>query len=179
MKTDGIATELCSRIARMARDWSTFTLRITVNYPMRSVYEAWAVPSQLERWFVRSAEYAALDGLPRHRDHEAQAGDGYIWRWHGHPNDASESGLVTEANGLDSFAFTFSKSSLVTVSIMDEANTTIVSLTQTGIPDEDERAIYICDSHGWAFYLSNLKSVLEGGIDLRNKNVEIKDVINS
>lgn len=163
----------------MARDWSTFTKRITVNYPMRSIYEAWAVPSQLERWFVRSAEYAGLDGRSKNRDLEVQAGDGYLWRWHGHLDDVSESGLITEANGLDKFAFTFSKGSLVTVSIVEEGSETLLALTQTGIPDEDDRSVFVGDADGWAFYLANLKSILEGGIDLRNKNVEIKDVINS
>jgi uncharacterized protein YndB with AHSA1/START domain len=146
---------------------------------MRSIYEAWAVPSQLERWFVRSAEYAGLDGRPKNRDLEVEAGDGYLWRWHGHLDDASESGVITEANGLDKFTFTFSKGSSVEVLIVEEGNETVVALTQTGIPDEDDRSIYVGDSEGWTFYLANLKSVLEGGIDLRNKNVEIKEVINS
>lgn len=163
----------------MARDWSTFTRRITVNYPMRSIYEAWAVPSQIERWFVRSAEYAGLDGRPKNRDLEVEAGDGYLWRWHGYLDDVSESGIVTEANGLNKFAFTFSKGSLVTISIADEGDETVVQLTQSGIPDEDDRSIYVGDSEGWTFYLANLKSVLEGGIDLRNKNTEVKNVINS
>lgn len=32
---------------------------------------------------------------------------------------------------------------------------------------------------GWTSYLANLKSVLEGGIDPRNKNEQLKAVINS
>jgi hypothetical protein len=32
---------------------------------------------------------------------------------------------------------------------------------------------------GWVFYLANLKSFPEGGIDLRNKNEKLKSVINS
>lgn len=32
---------------------------------------------------------------------------------------------------------------------------------------------------GWNFYLTNLKSLLEGGIDLRNRNKGLKEVINS
>jgi uncharacterized protein YndB with AHSA1/START domain len=163
----------------MARDWSTFTLRITVNYPMRAIYEAWAIPSQIERWFLRSAEYVGFGGEPRKRDLEVQAGDGFLWRWHGHLDDVNQTGVVTEANGLDRFAFTFSEGSLVTVAIRDESETSVVELTQSGIPDDVDRNIFVDDSQGWTFYLANLKSVLEGGIDLRNRNPEIKDVINS
>jgi hypothetical protein len=32
---------------------------------------------------------------------------------------------------------------------------------------------------GWTFYLANLKSILEGGLDLRNKNPEIQKMINA
>ena len=56
---------------------------------------------------------------------------------------------------------------------------TVVELTQSRIPDDSDHGIYVDCSYGWAFYLGNLKSVLEGGIDLRNKNVDIKNVVNS
>ncbi len=163
----------------MNRDWSSFTRRITVNYPTRAIYEAWAVPSQIERWFLRSAEYVGYDGTSKARDREVEAGDSYLWRWHGFLDDVSETGLITEANGLDRFAFTFTENCLVSVAIMDESGETVVELTQSRIPDDPNRNIYVNCSYGWTFYLANLKSVLEGGIDLRNRNVDIKDVVNS
>lgn len=163
----------------MDRDWSTFTRRITVDYPARAIYEAWAVPSQIERWFLRSAEYFGLDGVPRNRDREVSAGDSYRWSWHGYGDEMSESGLVIEANGSDRFAFSFSGGSLVTVTIMNKPAVSVLELTQSQIPDEPNRDIYVNCSYGWTFYLANLKSVLEGGIDLRNKDVNIRDVVNS
>lgn len=163
----------------MARDWTSFTRRITVNYPTKAIYEAWAVPSQIERWFLRSAEYAGFDGDPKNRDREVMAGDAYLWRWHGYLDDVSESGLIVEANGSDLFSFTFTEGCLVTVTIKTEAGETVVELTQSKIPDEPNRGIYVDCSYGWTFFLANLKSVLEGGIDLRNRNVDIHNVVNS
>ncbi len=163
----------------MARDWSAFTRRITVNYPMRSIYEAWAVPSQIERWFLRSAEYVGFDGKPRNRDLGVESGDAYLWRWHGYLDDVSENGVITEANGLDKFAFTFTKDCLVTVTILEEFDETVVELSQNRITDDTDHSIYVDCSYGWTFFLANLKSVLEGGIDLRNKNVNVKNVVNS
>jgi hypothetical protein len=32
---------------------------------------------------------------------------------------------------------------------------------------------------GWTFYLANLKSVLEGGLDLRNKNARLQRLVNA
>lgn len=163
----------------MARDWSTFTRRITVGYPAKAIYEAWAIPSQIERWFLRSAEYVGSDGRAKGRDLEVETGDGYLWRWHGYLDDVHESGAVLEANGSDTFAFTFTEGCVVTVTIRDEKGETVVELTQSQIPEDPDHGIYVDCSYGWAFYLGNLKSVLEGGIDLRNKNTEIKNVVNS
>ena len=52
---------------------------------------------------------------------------------------------------------------------------------QYNIPtDETGKTDYhIGCREGWVFYLANLKSIQEGGIDLRNKNPGIKKVINS
>ena len=163
----------------MARDWSTFTRRITVYYPTKAIYEAWAIPSQIERWFLRSAEYVGVNGAAKGRDREVEAGDSYLWRWHGYLDDVKENGIITEANGLDRFEFTFTDNCLVTVTIKEESGETVVELTQSRIPDDNDRNIYVNCSYGWTFFLANLKSILEGGIDLRNRNVDIRDVVNA
>jgi uncharacterized protein YndB with AHSA1/START domain len=163
----------------MARDWNNFTRRITINCPSRVIYEAWAVPSQIERWFLRDAQYVGFGGKSKNPDRAVEVGDAYLWRWHGYLDDVNESGTVVEANGQDKFAFTFSQDCLVTVTIKEEKGENVVELTQSRIPDDPDRGIYVDCSYGWAFYLGNLKSVLEGGIDLRNKNVEIQNVVNS
>jgi hypothetical protein len=56
-----------------------------------------------------------------------------------------------------------------------------VELVQEEIPtDENGKQIFHlgCKS-GWTFYLANLKSIFEGGIDLRNRNTKLQDVLNS
>lgn len=163
----------------MARDWSTFTRRITVDAPTQTIYDAWAVPSQIERWFLRTADYVGIDGKAKDRNAAVETGDSYLWRWHGFLDDVNEKGSIVEANATNKFAFTFTQDCLVTVSIKNENGETVVELTQSRIPDDPEHGIYVDCSYGWAFYLGNLKSVLEGGIDLRNKNVDIKNVVNS
>lgn len=163
----------------MGRDWSNFTRRITVNQPAFAIYEAWALPSQIERWFLRTAEYVGFDGKPKDRDLAFEAGDAFLWCWHGYLDDVNESGTVVEANGQDKFAFTFTHGCLVTVTIKEEHGETVIELTQSQIMDDPDRNSYIDCSYGWTFFLANLKSVLEGGIDLRNKNVDIQNVVNS
>jgi len=45
--------------------------------------------------------------------------------------------------------------------------------------ESEQRYFYIGCGKGWTFYMANLKSILEGGIDLRNKNAAIQNVINA
>jgi len=57
----------------------------------------------------------------------------------------------------------------------------VVELWQENIPgDEDSKVnLHMGCTKGWTFYLTNLKSILEGGIDLRNKNISLKNVVNA
>ncbi len=57
----------------------------------------------------------------------------------------------------------------------------IVELSQEQIPtDERHKALYhVGCLEGWTFYLANLKSYLDGGLDLRNKNANIARVVNA
>lgn len=163
----------------MSRDWTQFTRRITVDCPLPKIYDAWAIPSQIERWFLRSAQYVDPDGETH--DHHSPVGEncGYVWRWFGYTDDVSECGKVVEANGTDCFAFTFTQDCLVTVKLNEEMGEAVVELTQSRIPDDENREIYVDCSYGWTFFLANLKSVLEGGLDLRNRSLDVKNVVNS
>ncbi len=163
----------------MKKDWSKFTKRIPINSTVRSIYNAWVIPSEIEKWFVASADYSLADGSLRPKSERVKAGDNYTWRWHGFPNGAAENGRVIEANGHNTFRFTFADTCIVEVSILAERPDKIVQLTQKKIGPDEHLRLYIGCGEGWTFYLANLKSYLEGGIDLRNKNEKIKGVINA
>jgi uncharacterized protein YndB with AHSA1/START domain len=162
-------------------DWNRFTKRITVGATTEEIYRAWMTRGGIESWFLRSAESTGPDGVIRARDELNQAGDRYLWGWHGWGDEANLRGEILESNGIDQFKFTFHDPMVVTVRIIHESGTNIVELTQEHIPtDENSRTnFFVGCGEGWTFYLANLKSVLEGGLDLRNKNTQIKRVINS
>lgn len=92
-----------------------------------------------------------------------------------------EAGEILEANGKDRFRFSFGKAGICTVTIKEENGQHIVELVQDNIPDDEQGKHYwhLGCKTGWTFYLANLKSLLEGGIDLRNKDESLKNVINS
>jgi len=69
----------------------------------------------------------------------------------------------------------------VVVKIYEAENQNIVDLTQEHIPSDEESKFnfHVGCSNGWVFYLANLKSIMEGGIDLRNKDEKLNPVLNS
>ena len=162
--------------------WAIFTKRITINAPLDEVYRAWATPGGLERWFLRKATFRSVEGKARDENALVQKGDAFTWHWHGHPDSVVEKREVISANDKDKVQFTFSGGCLVTVVLKPIGDGVVVcALTQENIPFDDnpQTSLFVGCGEGWTFYLANLKSYLEGGIDLRNKNPTITHVINS
>jgi len=158
-----------------ANKWTTFTVTADINTEdLRSVYLAFATPEGLESWFLRQANFYTVPRRLREPHEFIMKEDTYEWLWHGY--DDSEKGQVLEANGTDFLKFTFSGNSEVSVNIESKYGLTIVELTQTHIPQEADptKNLYIQCQIGWTFYLANLKSIIEGGVDLRNKRAEVK-----
>ncbi len=156
----------------MSYDWSTFSQKQKLKAPVQKIYDLWTTRSGLEYWFLRMAEFSR-GGEIIPDDEPVAVGDTYRWRWHGYPDDITETGEVLEANGKDRLKFVFGKAGNVTVSIEDIGNgVSEMTITQSEIPTDDEsRAnFHVGCSTGWTFYRCNLKSILEGGADLRNKD---------
>lgn len=160
-------------------NWTTFTKKIAIHAPMAQLYNAWTVPEEIEKWFLSEARYEKTDGSMVKSNENIQSSDTYYWSWY--LFDITEKGTITEANGTDLIKFTFAGDCIVTVQLTQKEDNVIVELTQNNIPTDDhsKRGIRLgCDS-GWSFFLVNLKSVYEGGLDLRNKNEDLKGMLNN
>ncbi|MEN0054200.1 MAG: SRPBCC domain-containing protein [Mucilaginibacter sp.] len=155
--------------------WTTFKLTASFDTGVRNIYEAWATPAGLESWFLRRAEFCAIAGRQRAPHEFISKEDTYTWYWHGYDDNTVEYGQVLENNGADLIKFTFSGKSIVTVDIQNKYGQTLIELTQENIPQEEDptRNLYVQCQIGWTFYLANLKSIVEGGKDLRNKRVDL------
>ena len=162
-------------------DWSRFVLRIPVTASREKIYNAWTTKQGIESWFLRSADFFTPQNTLRREQEFIQNGDRYTWLWHGYDDETVEHNDILEANGEDTISFVFAGHCIVTVVIGMIDKETIVQLTQKNIPtgEEGKVNIHIGCMEGWTFYLANLKSVLEGGIDLRNRNVNIGKVVNA
>ncbi len=161
-------------------DWSRFTQRININTPIQKLYNAFATRAGMQSWFLRMSEYKRQGDLLA--DHElVKEGDTYTWLWFGYPDSTAEHGEISKANDKNELQFTFGKAGNVTVKIYEQHYENIVELTQENIPTDDEgkKNWYVGCSNGWVFYLANLKSIMEGGIDLRNKNIDLQSMLNA
>lgn len=165
----------------MTYQWNQFTRRIPVKASPKSIYDAWATQAGLESWFLRLAQFFKSDGSPRNRSSLAEKGDRYKWLWYGYDDHVVEEKEILEANGWDSIQFSFSGGCKVTVTILQEQGETICELIQDMPMEEikEQQYFFIECGKGWDFYLTNLKSVLEGGLDLRNKNPSLKNLVNA
>ena len=162
-------------------DWSRFVVRISINAPADKLYHAWATREGMEYWFLRLSEYKKHDGAIRGNKEYVDKGDTYKWLWHGWPDDTVEHGTILDCNGKDFFKFSFGKAGNCAVNIKKEEGEMMVELVQDNIPTDEQGMHYwhLGCKTGWTFYLANMKSLYEGGIDLRNKNENLQQVLNS
>jgi uncharacterized protein YndB with AHSA1/START domain len=156
-------------------NWTKFKVVGDFNTDIRSLYEAWASPGGLEKWFLRKADFYTIGGRLREPEEFISKEDTYEWYWFGYDDNAVEKGQILETNGTDFIKFSFSGNTIVSINIYTRNGVTIVELTQVNIPEESDpsKNLFVQCQIGWTFYMANLKSVLEGGVDLRNKKLEV------
>lgn len=162
-------------------NWNEFNIRIPVKAALPELYSAWATQQGIERWFLRSAIYKTPQGSLRGANEPVQKGDQYHWLWHGYPDDVTEINPVLDANGKSMFQFEFTGKCIVTIQLERIKDFTMVNLKQHKIPDDLNPAtnLFVGCQLGWTFYLTNMKSIFEGGIDLRNRDTDFKNVVNA
>ncbi len=162
-------------------DWRSFTLKVDVAVNKEQVFNAWVSQKAMESWFLRSALYFTKGGRQKQPGEMIAPGDTYEWKWFGYPDSVSEKNIILSVDGTSQLSFLFSGSCIVTVTCKQKTGMTICELVQE-MPmknEKDRQHYYIECGKGWTFYLANLKSILEGGIDLRNKNEALKQMINA
>ena len=162
-------------------DWSRFVVRINVNAPVDKLYQAWATREGMEYWFLRLSEYKKANNELRGNKEHVEKEDNYKWLWHGWPDETVEYGTILDCNEKDFIKFSFGKAGNCAVTIKKEEGENIVELVQDSIPTDEQGMHYwhLGCKTGWTFYLANMKSLYEGGIDLRNRNEKLQQVINS
>ena len=160
-------------------DWTSFVKRIAVKANLADIYSAWTLSAEIEKWFLEKAEFYDAEGDLLGANTPVTQGCTYKWYWFLFPDDMQ--GRILDANGNNHIRFTFEGECIVDINLEEQDGYTIIELTQRNIPTDDnsKKNIRLGCANGWAFYLTNLKSVYEGGIDLRNKDENLTGMINN
>ncbi|KYG74534.1 activator of Hsp90 ATPase-like protein [Roseivirga ehrenbergii] len=160
-------------------NWESFTQKIAVKSSISELYDAWTISEKIEKWFLSEATFYNSTGEALAADQQVTQAGSYKWQWFLY--DDIEKGRITQANGTDFLQFTFAGECLVDIHLTQVEGAVMVELTQKNIPTDDnsKQGIRLGCASGWAFFLLNLKSVYEGGIDLRNKNESLKGMLNN
>jgi len=171
---------------RTAFDWSQFTLGIFINAQPDAIFALWSTSEGLTKWFLRECEFASdadpnpdksrkrlphktFDDLtPRPADAQCRAGDRYRWEWYYDGGICGEQ-CITACRPPSKLSFGFGDRMTVEVTIRKRGPVCEVSLRQHGIPTSarGKTDLHLGCRVAWAFFLTNLKSVAEGGLDLR------------
>ena len=160
-------------------DWTRFERQIFINAEPKAVFQAWAIPENIVKWFIASADYVAADHTPRQPGELVAPGDAYHWEWH---QDLSSRGTILEVVENEKLVFTFGDKEpgsdekiIVTVEVSPEKDgVTLLRLVQENMADTPQAHVswHMQCNLGWSFFMTNLKGVLEYGADLRETDRE-------
>ena len=149
-------------------DWSQFNVHMYYLAPIEDVFRRFATASGLESFYIGKAEHRAPDGTVRGPDEVVQAGDTYHWTY---LHDFAHGGSFLYVQPERLVRFTFGD---VTVDIRfrEVEGATEVDLHQTGCAtrDPDRAWQHVNCRSCWVYFLTNLRSVLAHGVDLRDRD---------
>jgi uncharacterized protein YndB with AHSA1/START domain len=149
------------------------------------VFDLWGTSKGLTRWFLRSASFAPsgdrpadhreADQLPpfetlthRHEDERCRTNDRYRWEWY-YGGGVTGEEWILDSRPPTKLTFGFGDQMEIEVLLRKQGRFCEVDLRQYNIPNTavGRRSLHLGCRVAWAFFLSNLKSVAEGGLDLR------------
>lgn len=157
-------------------DWTQFTREIFIHADLPTVFRAWAKPGEITKWFIANADVTKTDNQPRPANEIIQPGDNYHWRWH---QDLHTHGTILDVIENERLQFTFGEQEInsdekiiVTVTFTELDDCTSVVLKQENLPDNERSHVqwHMGCNMGWSFFMTNLKALIEHGIDLRETN---------
>ncbi|HMQ78227.1 MAG TPA: hypothetical protein PKE39_05495 [Ignavibacteria bacterium] len=156
---------------------SEFHHSIYLRSHLSEVYYYIASADGICKWFMGKAVYTDYAGNTLNPADTACRGDTFSWHWLN--KDLSVSGKVLKTISDELFSFTFGNLFEITISIKEDNGRSLLNLHQkytAGAEKNDFAHINCCVC--WVFFLTNLKSVLEHGIDLRETLIDDESLVN-
>ena len=152
-------------------DWSKFEITYYYNAHITRVFRTFTESQGLESFFIARSVYTDQQGAVRDEHEQPRAGDTYQWQFR---QAFSVSGTISEIKQKQQFSFSFGPMQ-VDVYFRVLGNQTEVHLVQSNIPDTKSGKVFghlNCRSC-WVFFMTNLTSILDYGVDLRDENPDL------
>ena len=155
----------------MTDETRTINQSIVVNAPVETIYKAFTDAREMERWWPSKVESEPRTGGSFKFTFENKPADAPI-----HVRDGTYTNVVhNEQISYPWIIPDFPPVTLVDVNFSSEDDSTTVNLTHSGWPTGAETdEIFSMHDQGWGGFLSNLKIVMEGGVDIRPTAMDMK-----
>jgi len=150
----------------MDYDWTKFEIVFYYNQPIDELFRCWVTGIGLESFFIEKALFESAVGISRTATETVEKGDQYRWEWR---HAFAVEGKVLNIKHNEEFAFSFGDMK-VFIYFSSAGNQTKLHLVQSEIPNTAHGQVmgHLNCRSCWVFFLTNLKSVLETGRDLRD-----------
>lgn len=147
-------------------DWSQFHVRMYYLASLHEVFRCFSTATGLESFFIARAAHTAPGGALRAPDEQVASGDRYRWDF---VHDYALDGEFTRVEPGRLVEFTFGPMT-VGVHFREVGDATEVDLHQTNCAtvDPDRAWQHLNCRSCWIYFMTNLRSVLAGGPDLRD-----------
>ena len=139
-------------------DWTSFYLKIAINASPEKVFRAWTDAKELSSWFTVKTEF------------EAKKNGRIHFEWLG--GDKMDAKVISITKNRQVIIPFGGKGEKVKVVVKKDGKGAVCELYQYDMKtsEKDKTAMHMGCKQGWTFFLTNLKSYLEHGIDLRSHN---------
>ena len=165
-------------MAKEQFNWELFTRRIVIHKNIEDVFSLIATSEGLKKWFLHEAVFYTMVNETKVVNFTFPTeNELYYWKWKG--KDFELNGHVIKCETNTCFSFTFGSAGTVKIELEIIEESTLLLLTQQVNHGEIYDKMRQANSFAyWTFFLLNLKSVAEHGIDLREDKFQFPNLLN-
>ncbi|MCF8243348.1 MAG: SRPBCC domain-containing protein [Melioribacteraceae bacterium] len=158
--------------------WTEFKQVEYIKALKDKVFQKWTTSKDITEWFIAEATYS-YDDMIRKPDEKIKAGDKYSWTFF---QGFTMKGKILKIDENEFLAFTFGKKDaeldediIVELSFSTDGEKSKIELIQKNMADNEYGHVNhnMSCMVGWCYFLTNLRSLLESGYDLREKDIKL------
>ena len=159
--------------------WGKFSRSIIISKKPEDVFLYIATAKGLTKWLLEAASFFTLANETQLLNLSfANELDTYHWVWKGKNYELQGQVLDCDVQ-RKRISFTLGEACTVEITLTEHEGSTLLKLTQQAVPGKTYDQMRQVNSYAyWTFFLTNLKSVVEHEIDLREDTFTVEGLLN-